>query len=85
MFSLIRLAIKPYMLSGIDCETLGIMLRRRRQNAKISVERTTARTINREELVKEMSMSPTLIGIIGLTTNCSIGFDMCYSCSFPCF
>ena len=63
MFSFIRLAIKLYMLSGMDCETLGIILRRRRQKAKIRVDKTTAKTINREEFVNEMSMPPALMGM----------------------
>ena len=47
----------------------------RRQRPKTRVETTTARTINRLELVKEMSTPPTSMGIIGLIVNCSIGLD----------
>ena len=36
-------------------------------------ETTTANNINKDELVKEISIPATSIGIIGLITNCSIG------------
>ena len=44
------------MASGTDCESEGTMVLLRRQKAKITLETTTANTINKEELVKEFSM-----------------------------
>ena len=74
-FSFRRDDINSYTVSGTDWATDGMIVLLRKQSPKMRVDKTTANTIKRLELVKEMSTPPTSSGIIGLIVNCSIGLD----------
>jgi len=68
-----RFATNSYEISAMDCHRPGTSELFRIPKTRNSVIRRTERAINAAELVKAILVSPTLIGINSLISNCASG------------